>query len=55
VELAAAVRRWLGMRRWLGGGGGWAIGLMAMTDGLGGGACTSEMVGMGQAWAATHM
>jgi hypothetical protein len=49
VERAAAMRGWLGTRRWVGGGNGsWA-------GGMGGGACTSEMVGAGQARAATRV
>jgi hypothetical protein len=55
VEQAAIVHRWLGTRRWVGGGGGWVIGLVTMTCGLGGGAFTSEMLGIGQAWAATRV
>jgi hypothetical protein len=37
--------------RWWAGGGGRAIGGVAVAGGLGVGACMSEMVGVGQAWA----
>jgi hypothetical protein len=49
VERAAVMRGWLGTRRWVGGGSGSSAG------GMGGGACTSEMVGAGQARAATRV